>query len=275
MGRNALTMNDVAHAWRPARFMVIAAHPDDADFGPAGTAARWIDEGSDGWLVCCTSGDAGGEDPDADPLELAALREREQRAAADDRRLRRRDVPPHARRRARQRPRPARAARPRDPDVPAGRGPRDRPDGRSSTATAGSTTRTTARPAWPPSTPSTRPPATRWRSRRWPGRASRRTGPAPVPVLAERAERPRRHHGDGRPQDRRPRAPTRARSASRTSSAERIRAWAAEEGEAIGVAGGRGAPAGRHRRRRGRGPDAERRARPRSDGRPRPPPAGG
>jgi LmbE family N-acetylglucosaminyl deacetylase len=75
-------MNDVAHAWRPARFMVIAAHPDDADFGPAATAARWIDDGSAGWLVCCTSGDAGGEDPNADPLELAALREREQRAAA-------------------------------------------------------------------------------------------------------------------------------------------------------------------------------------------------
>jgi LmbE family N-acetylglucosaminyl deacetylase len=76
-------MNDVAHAWRPDRFMVIAGHPDDADFGPAGTAARWIDEGSTGWLVCCTSGDAGGEDPDADPLELAAVRETEQRAAAD------------------------------------------------------------------------------------------------------------------------------------------------------------------------------------------------
>src|SRR5919106_3427159 len=72
-----------AHAWRPARFMVIAAHPDDADFGPAATAARWIDEGSVGWLVCCTSGDQGGEDPDFDPLELAAIREREQRAAAD------------------------------------------------------------------------------------------------------------------------------------------------------------------------------------------------
>jgi LmbE family N-acetylglucosaminyl deacetylase len=70
------------HTWRPARFMVIAAHPDDADFGPAGTAARWIDAGSDGWLVCCTSGDAGGEDPDADPLALAAIRESEQRAAA-------------------------------------------------------------------------------------------------------------------------------------------------------------------------------------------------
>jgi LmbE family N-acetylglucosaminyl deacetylase len=62
--------------------MVIAAHPDDADFGPSGTAARWIDEGSVGWLVCCTSGDQGGEDPDADPLELAALREAEQQAAA-------------------------------------------------------------------------------------------------------------------------------------------------------------------------------------------------
>jgi LmbE family N-acetylglucosaminyl deacetylase len=69
------------HDWRPERFMVIAAHPDDADFGPAGTAARWIDAGSVGWLVCCTSGDQGGEDPDADPLELAATREREQRAA--------------------------------------------------------------------------------------------------------------------------------------------------------------------------------------------------
>ena len=72
-----------AHDWRPARFMVIAAHPDDADFGPAGTAARWIDEGSVGRLVCCTSGDQGGEDPDADPLVLAALRETEQRAAAE------------------------------------------------------------------------------------------------------------------------------------------------------------------------------------------------
>jgi LmbE family N-acetylglucosaminyl deacetylase len=67
---------ETGHDWRPGRFMVIAAHPDDADFGPAATAARWIDEGAVGWLVCCTSGDQGGEDPAADPLELAALRER-------------------------------------------------------------------------------------------------------------------------------------------------------------------------------------------------------
>jgi LmbE family N-acetylglucosaminyl deacetylase len=72
----------VAHAWRPVRFLVIAAHPDDADFGPAATAAAWIDAGSVGRLVCCTSGDQGGEDPDIDPLALAATREEEQRRAA-------------------------------------------------------------------------------------------------------------------------------------------------------------------------------------------------
>jgi LmbE family N-acetylglucosaminyl deacetylase len=71
-----------AHAWRPDRFLVITAHPDDAEFGPAATAARWIDAGSVGHLVCCTSGDQGGEDPTLDPMALAATREAEQRAAA-------------------------------------------------------------------------------------------------------------------------------------------------------------------------------------------------
>jgi hypothetical protein len=70
------------NAWRPPRFMVVVAHPDDADFGPAATAARWIDEGSTGWLVCCTSGDAGGDDWRTDPVELAAVREAEQGEAS-------------------------------------------------------------------------------------------------------------------------------------------------------------------------------------------------
>ena len=70
------------HDWRPGRFMVIVAHPDDADFGPAGAASAWIEAGAEGWLVCCTSGDAGGEDPEANPLELAQAREEEQRLAA-------------------------------------------------------------------------------------------------------------------------------------------------------------------------------------------------
>lgn len=71
-----------SHSWTPRRFMVIVGHPDDADFGPAGTAAAWIDAGAEGWLICCTSGDAGGEDPNLDPLELARAREEEQRRAA-------------------------------------------------------------------------------------------------------------------------------------------------------------------------------------------------
>lgn len=82
MTTNPSTRLGADERWRPARFMVIAAHPDDAEFGPSGTAARWIAAGSIGWLVCCTSGDQGGEDPDQDPFELAALREREQDAAA-------------------------------------------------------------------------------------------------------------------------------------------------------------------------------------------------
>ena len=108
--------------------MVIAAHPDDADFGPAATAARWIDAGSEGWLVCCTSGDQGGEDPDADPLELAALRETEQRGRGAIIGYAGVTFLHQPGRRARQRPRAARAARPRDPDVPPGRRPRHRPE---------------------------------------------------------------------------------------------------------------------------------------------------
>ena len=115
------------HAWRPARFMVIAAHPDDAEFGPAGTAARWIDAGRRGLARVLHQRRPGRRGPDADPLELAALRETEQRAAAADRRLRGCHLPPPAGRRAGQRPRAARAAGPRDPDLPAGRGLRDGP----------------------------------------------------------------------------------------------------------------------------------------------------
>jgi LmbE family N-acetylglucosaminyl deacetylase len=67
---------------RPERLLVITAHPDDADFGVAGSVARWVREGTQARLVCCTSGDAGSDDARTDPLELARLREREQRDAA-------------------------------------------------------------------------------------------------------------------------------------------------------------------------------------------------
>lgn len=70
------------HDDHPERLMVIVAHPDDADFGPAAAIARWIRAGTVAHLVCCTSGDAGADDARTDPLELGALREKEQRAAA-------------------------------------------------------------------------------------------------------------------------------------------------------------------------------------------------
>jgi LmbE family N-acetylglucosaminyl deacetylase len=68
---------------RPERLLVITAHPDDADFGIAGSVARWVGQGAVAQLVCCSSGEAGSDDADTDPLELAATREAEQRAAAE------------------------------------------------------------------------------------------------------------------------------------------------------------------------------------------------
>jgi LmbE family N-acetylglucosaminyl deacetylase len=70
------------HRDRPQRLLVIVAHPDDVDFGIAGSVAGWVAEGTVARLVCCTSGDQGSEDAAADPLEVAATREAEQRAAA-------------------------------------------------------------------------------------------------------------------------------------------------------------------------------------------------
>jgi LmbE family N-acetylglucosaminyl deacetylase len=76
-------MIDLAlHDERPERLLVIVAHPDDADFGVAGSVARWVRAGTVARLVCCTSGDAGADDARTDPLDLARVREQEQDAAA-------------------------------------------------------------------------------------------------------------------------------------------------------------------------------------------------
>lgn len=78
-----MSTQELLHTDRPERLLVITAHPDDADFGVAGSVARWVREGTVAHLVCCTSGDAGADDADTDPLELARIRETEQRAAAE------------------------------------------------------------------------------------------------------------------------------------------------------------------------------------------------
>jgi LmbE family N-acetylglucosaminyl deacetylase len=62
--------------------LVIAAHPDDVDFGSAGTIARWTDAGIDVRYCIVTDGDAGGSDRSVSRPDMAQLRRREQTAAA-------------------------------------------------------------------------------------------------------------------------------------------------------------------------------------------------
>jgi LmbE family N-acetylglucosaminyl deacetylase len=64
------------------RVMVIVAHPDDPEFGCAGTMVKWAQSGKQITYVLLTSGDKGSHDPDLRPGRLAAMREEEQRAAA-------------------------------------------------------------------------------------------------------------------------------------------------------------------------------------------------
>jgi LmbE family N-acetylglucosaminyl deacetylase len=65
-----------------ARILVIVAHPDDVDFGVAGTIAQWTDAGIDVRYCIVTSGDAGGSDPSISRDDMARLRQAEQTAAA-------------------------------------------------------------------------------------------------------------------------------------------------------------------------------------------------
>lgn len=64
------------------RILVISAHPDDVDFGCAGTLAKFALEGAEIFYTICTSGEKGSDHPQLSNLELALLREKEQRAAA-------------------------------------------------------------------------------------------------------------------------------------------------------------------------------------------------
>lgn len=65
-----------------AQVMVVTPHPDDAEFGVAGTVARWVREGKEVVYVVCTNGDKGTSDVNMNPAKLAKIREQEQLAAA-------------------------------------------------------------------------------------------------------------------------------------------------------------------------------------------------
>jgi LmbE family N-acetylglucosaminyl deacetylase len=65
----------------PLRVLAIAAHPDDLEFGVAGTMALWADQGAEITYVMVTNGAAGSNDPAAD-LEALRLTRREEAWAA-------------------------------------------------------------------------------------------------------------------------------------------------------------------------------------------------
>ena len=64
------------------RVLVITAHPDDVDFGVAGTVAGFVDAGIAVTYCVITDGDAGGFDPDVPRSQIPAIRRAEQVAAA-------------------------------------------------------------------------------------------------------------------------------------------------------------------------------------------------
>ena len=66
-----------------ADVLVISPHPDDAEYGVAGTVARWAREGKKVIYAVCTNGDKGTSDLDMKPEDLAEIRKKEQLAAAD------------------------------------------------------------------------------------------------------------------------------------------------------------------------------------------------
>jgi LmbE family N-acetylglucosaminyl deacetylase len=66
----------------PGRALAIGAHPDDVEFGCAGTLARWAAAGTEVHLLVLTDGSKGTWDADADARALVTTRHREQRDAA-------------------------------------------------------------------------------------------------------------------------------------------------------------------------------------------------
>jgi LmbE family N-acetylglucosaminyl deacetylase len=62
--------------------LVVTAHPDDVDFGAAGSVASWTDKGIDVHYCIVTDGDAGGFDAAVPRSEIPRIRREEQTKAA-------------------------------------------------------------------------------------------------------------------------------------------------------------------------------------------------
>lgn len=67
----------------PESAMIIVAHPDDAEFMAAGTLAKWARQGCRVYYCVVTNGNKGSDDEAMTPDQLQAIRELEQRDAAE------------------------------------------------------------------------------------------------------------------------------------------------------------------------------------------------
>jgi len=65
------------------RVLVVSAHPDDVDFGAAGSVAAWSSQGIEVTYCMVSDGEAGGSDRSVSRADMAAIRRSEQTAAAE------------------------------------------------------------------------------------------------------------------------------------------------------------------------------------------------
>ena len=229
------TLSQRAHDERPERAMVIVAHPDDADFGPAGndcTLGRRGDRGPPGLLHQRRGGRRRPQRRSA--RACAASRGRAARGRPH-RRLRGRDLPPSARWGPGKRPHRARTVGARHAPVPTRRRPDhrsaspalalgSRPAHRSPSCRHGRVGRDLSSQPEPDGLP---PPGGR---RGTPAACDSRA----VPLLVRGAERLGRHERHRRPQDRRT-ARAREPGPEPEELDREIREWAAEQGRIIGT----------------------------------------
>ncbi len=64
------------------RVLVVTAHPDDVDFGAAGTVATYTEAGIEVTYCVVTDGDAGGFDEAVPRADIPGIRRAEQEPAA-------------------------------------------------------------------------------------------------------------------------------------------------------------------------------------------------
>lgn len=68
---------------RPKVVLGVAAHPDDFEFGIAGTIAKWVKDGCEAYYLILTNGNKGSSDRNLLPEEVQKMRQQEQRIAAE------------------------------------------------------------------------------------------------------------------------------------------------------------------------------------------------